>query len=303
MRPWPLVALTAALSSLAGPAAAEPLRCQIHLFDALSRPVVGAVVTCGGVRATYQPETKVYVAVGDAPASSTVEVRARGRGFLTTTAVLGRTHDGAVSSLLWLRRRGERYLHRSGLDVPFVAEADHLLVTLARYDRAADVQRSRADVLAALAPLLRREGLVVTTSRARPRPATRWGRCGNPEDEVVLGRADGKPFPTTGVAALAALRAEPLIRTAGPLIRQEPTTDGELALSHVIRVHRLTTEGVGPLTELAARHGATWDVRAMTLTLPPTLGLGAADVMNELAATLPEVSAELDLHGPKGCTD
>lgn len=302
MRAWLVLPL---LLLAARPAEADRLRCQLVVIDALSRPIVGATVTCGGVKATWEPASKQYISDGDAAPGPNVEVRIRRRGFLPTVTSLPRPATGVVSSLVWGRRRGEPVLRRSGQDIPFIAEPDRLLITLARYDRAAGRQRSRAEVLADLAPLFTRLGLVESTSRARPRPAGGFGfaRCGNPDDEVVLARADGTPFAPAAVDALAALRSEPWIRTAGPLIRQSPTSDGELALGHVITVHTAPAPTAAPLAEFAARHHATWELRDRTMTLPPTIGLAAADVLNELLATIPEVSAELELLGPKVCID
>jgi hypothetical protein len=199
-----------------------------------------------------------------------------------------------TSAAVWLPRRGELTVPNGVVDIPFVVERDHLLITIDRYDRAVPRMRPRADVLAELAPLFAAYGLVVARSHAVADRRDKFPeQCGSPDDEVVLARADGKPFSPTHVPALAALRAEPRVRTAGPLVRSNPWTSGEKSLGHRIHVYSLPHDV--DLEPFARRHRGTWDPATRMLTLPPSTGLAAAGIATAIGRAYPGAMAELDM--------
>lgn len=282
-------------------AAADPVRCQLVVLDSLTRPVPGATVTCAGLPAAFVDDGGFYLATGDVPPAPTVTIHVSHPRFLPTLLTLARDPRAVVSSAAWLRRRGELTLARGGHLIPFAVERDRLLVVLDRHDRAAGTVRSRADVLAELAPLLATWGLVEARSRALPPSPARREFCGVLDDELVLARADGAAFDAVAVPALAALRGHPRIRSAGPLVRSNPWRTGELSLGHAITVERLPAGAA--IDAFARRHHATWDPATRTLRLPPSVGLAAADLAAALTRSFDGAVVELELVGQKECVD
>ncbi len=300
MRAIAVVVLVLVLGA-AAPAAAEPLSCHLLIFDSLSRPVTGATVTCGGLPAAQRSADDVYLAVGDVADARTVVVTATHRDFPPLTVTLAR-QDAVLSKLLYLRREGEPYLAIGGIEWPFVPERDRLLVILDDYDRAAAKPIPRAQVLAELAPLLTQWKLVEVPSRGVVDERSRMERC-SAGTQVIVALEDGAAFRSRRVRALAALRAHPRVRAAGPLIRSNPRSSGELALGHAITLSGPPAASSDAMAAFAQRHGTTWDPRSRRLVLPSTIGLDAAAIVNRLPRDVPGAHGELELVGQQICLD
>ena len=185
-----------------------------------------------------------------------------------------------------------------GVARPLPVRRDRLLVLPQLSASAGTVE----EVVAALAPLLRRHGLVVaplaTTGVVSRNPHT-WCNWG---PQLVLARADGRDLPDRHSAALAALRAHPNVRAAGPLLRGADPRGGHMLIGRVIHI---TVPASLPATlELeVARSGLTFGPTQRTIELPTSMGLDAVDVANRLAAMAPEAGLVLDFAPAVVCTE
>lgn len=290
---WSILAASVAslLALGANRAAAEPLLCELSLHGSDGFPVRGALVTCGGARATFDERTHTYVARGASGSTSPeVLVEVTHPRFVP---VRRRLPSPTVTGYWVLRRPDEPFVVYGGVEYPLAVRRDRLLIVLHDTDasgRAADQQQ----VLDSLARLLARWRLVVaplaTTGaqkhNAMTRCATGW--------QVVVARADGRDFPDRDNAALAALRAHRYVEAAGPLLRGTDDNAGHSLIDHVIEVPA-RTRLPAPLVAALWVRGLEIDhsTPSPSIRLPATIGLGAVAVTNQLTAVAPEVGLYL----------
>jgi hypothetical protein len=298
--PSPASTLVVALALCAGCASsglsdrgrtpARPLICDLSVSGSTGLVVRGARVTCGGARASFDTSSQTYRARGAID-------RARPGVLVEIThprfvPLRRRLPAGTTRERVALRRPDEPFLMVRGVEVPLPVRRDRLLLVLD--DR--DDQRT----LAAVTGLLTRQGLVVAPLAVDTKVPPQ--RCSNsPPWQMVIARADGRDFLDRGDAALAALRANPFIMAAGPLI--------EYGSGHglVDRTIYILGKGQGmdlPESLRAYIHvlGLTLDPSERTISLPPSMGLHAIAISNQLHAIAPDLDLVLRL-GPGGiCT-